>query len=371
MRLAVYAIMKNEGKHIERWLDTIVPELLPGDSVTLVDTGSTDDTVEIARSYHYGSKWIRGVGRHSTAEEIANAEWHAAELGRRTDLPKPAVDTHVVTITPWRFDTARNTALALTPASADMAWSLDLDEFPQPGWRQAIEEAYAEGFSRLRYEFVWSQQADGEPGVVFFADKLHARHGFHWKGIAHEWLVYDGEEKHRLAPDLKVVHKQDTGIDRLERDMLLMERAIAELPDDDRLQHYYARQLFFCGRMVEASEAFQRHLANPRATWRHERAESMLYLAQVGGNDAWRRQWLYRAVAECPERRETWVALAAYEAEHENYQLAMSFLQRARELPSEAYYLSKPEARDAHIDRLMLHYLEQDAKLQAQEVSSE
>lgn len=351
MRLAVYAIMKNEAKHVERWLDTIVPELLPGDSVTLVDTGSTDDTVEIARSYRYGSKWVRGVGRYSTAEEVANAEWHAAELGRRADLPKPAVDTHVVTISPWRFDAARNAALALTPADADAAWSLDLDEFPRPGWRQAIEDAWHENLDRLRYKFVWSHQPDGREGVVFYADKLHARSGFHWKGIAHEWLVADREEAHAFTEALVVDHHQDHSVDRRSRDLALMERAIAELPDDERLQHYYARELFFHGRMVEASEAFQKHLANPKATWRAERAESMLYLAKTGGNEAWAHQWYYRALAEAPERREVWLDVAEFEISRNNLALGLELLSKAMLVPREAIYLTRPDTTDEALQR--------------------
>lgn len=343
MKLAIVAIMKNEAKHIQAWLEGLVAELRQGDSITLLDTGSTDDTLLMA-PYVF-------EGLHDN------------------------VMLHQASIQPWRFDTARNTALSLADPNADMAWALDLDEFPQPGWRQHIEDAYEAGYTRLRYKFVWSQQEDGSDGVVFFADKLHKRHGFRWKGIAHEWLVTDEEERHKWVPHLTVVHKQDTSINRADRDMELMERAIAELPDDDRLQHYYARQLHFVGRNVEASLAFQKHLANPAATWRHERAESMLYLARLGGNEAWDHQWLYRAVAECPERREVWVELAKFEASQGRYDFAMHLLDRAQALPHEAYYLSRPEARDAHIDRLRLHYLEQsmkpDATLAATEVSSE
>lgn len=323
MKLAIVAIMKNEAKHLSRWLDGLLAELEPGDSITLLDTGSTDDTLTIA--YEYQDQFAEVVVRHAS-------------------------------ISPWRFDTARNTALSLADPNADMVWALDLDEFPQTGWRQHIEDAYEAGYTRLRYKFVWSQQEDGSDGVVFFADKLHKRHGFRWKGIAHEWLVTDEEERHKWVPHLTVVHKQDASINRADRDMELMERAIAELPDDDRLQHYYARQLHFVGRNVEASLAFQKHLANPKATWRHERAESMLYLARLGGNEAWDHQWLYRAVAECPERREVWVELAKFEAGRGDHGLALHCLQRALNLPAEVYYLSRPEARDEAIVALAERY---------------
>lgn len=311
MNLAIYAISLNEEHNASRWLDAIQPELREGDSLTIADTGSTDDTWSV--------------------------------FYRRGILP------YKLHIKPWRFDHARNAALALTPAKADAAWSLDLDEFPQPGWRDAIEEAWEDGITRLRYKFVWSFQEDGGEGVVFYADKLHARNGFHWKGLAHEWLVSEEPENHVWVDNLIVHHHQHHGINRLERDMLLMERAIAELPDDERLQHYYARQLYFCGRMIEASEAFQKHLNNPKATWRHERAESMLYLAKTGGNEAWEHQWYYRALAECPERRETWVEAAEFEARRGNNATAATLLEVALKIPMEKHYLSKPNMTDERI----------------------
>jgi hypothetical protein len=97
--------------------------------------------------------------------------------------------------------------------------------------------------------------------------------------------------------------------------------------------------------MVEASEAFQKHLANPNATWRHERSESMMYLARVGGNKAWERMWLMRAAAECPERRETWMRWAEFEAREQNKGFAFSLALEARDLPEDKFYLSDPKYR--------------------------
>jgi tetratricopeptide (TPR) repeat protein len=316
MKLAIVAIMKNEDLHIGPWLQGLLGELRPDDSIVLLDTGSTDDTIAVAQ-YEF-------EGLHDN------------------------VALHHASIKPWRFDTARNTALALADPSADMVWALDLDEFPQPGWRQAIEDAYRPEVEQFRYRFVWSFTEDGSEGYVFHADKIFSRHGFIWKGIAHEWPAWqaEGSPTQAFAPGLVVHHRQDHSIDRRGRDMALMERAIAELPDDERLQFYYARQLLISGRNVEASEALQRHLANPRATWRAERAESMMLLAQVGGNEAWNHQWLYRALAEAPERRETWLAAAEFEISRKNYQAAMSLLGQALRRPRDEIYLSRPTSTD-------------------------
>jgi hypothetical protein len=90
---------------------------------------------------------------------------------------------------------------------------------------------------------------------------------------------------------------------------------------------------------------FQRHLANPRSTWRHERSESMMYLARTGGNDAWTRMWFTRAVAECPERRETWMRLAEYELSRGHKKLAIALAEQAQAQPEDSFYLSDPKYR--------------------------
>lgn len=322
MKLVVYGILRDEIKNIEPWLDVIVNELRPDDSLFLLDTGSTDGTLEVLND-----RFNKNI----------HPNFHFATA---------AID-------PWRFDTARNTALALVDPTADLAWSLDLDEYPVPGWRQAIEDSgWEPSIDRLRYKFIWSFTEDGDPDVTFYSDKLHARHGFKWQGLAHEWLSREeGVEHQHWVPGLEMHHHQDTAIDRRNRDMELMTRAIKEFPDDPRLQHYYARQLFFVGRMVEAAAAFQRHLANPEATWRHERSESMLYLARTGGNDAWAHQWLYRALAECPERKETWFAAAQWEYDQGDHGAALAMLGKATGLPEERYYLSDGQI-DAKIENL-------------------
>ena len=42
MRIAVYAICKNESQFVDRWMDS----MSEADQVVVLDTGSTDDTVE-------------------------------------------------------------------------------------------------------------------------------------------------------------------------------------------------------------------------------------------------------------------------------------------------------------------------------------
>ena len=93
MKIAVYAICKNEEQFVKRFCESAKE----ADLILIADTGSTDNTVIEARACG------------ATVYEIA--------------------------ITPWRFDKARDAALALIPRDIDVCIALDLDEMLQPGWR--------------------------------------------------------------------------------------------------------------------------------------------------------------------------------------------------------------------------------------------
>ena len=96
MKIVVYAICKNESGFVDRWMDS----MQEADRVIVLDTGSTDDTVQKLRS--------RGARVYE--EQFS----------------------------PWRFDTARNRSLELVDDDADLCVCTDLDEFFYPGWHAAL-----------------------------------------------------------------------------------------------------------------------------------------------------------------------------------------------------------------------------------------
>ena len=83
MKIVVYAICKNEIKFVDRWMDS----MREADEIVVLDTGSTDGTPARLRA------------RGAQVSEAA--------------------------VTPWRFDTARNRSLALTPEDADICVCTD------------------------------------------------------------------------------------------------------------------------------------------------------------------------------------------------------------------------------------------------------
>ena len=150
MKVAVYTIALNEAKHIQRWYESAKE----ADYLLIADTGSTDGTVDLARSL--GIKVVE------------------------------------ISIKPWRFDDARNYALMSLPQDVDYCISMDADEILTPGWRAELQKAYdakTDKLPRPKHKLVTDFDANGNPTVDFFANRIHPRFGYRWRHPIHEVIV--------------------------------------------------------------------------------------------------------------------------------------------------------------------------------------
>lgn len=265
MRIAVYAISKNEERFVERFCKSAED----ADLIMIADTGSTDDTVGLAR-----------------------------DLGATVNR---------ICITPWRFDRAREAALALVPREYEVCISLDLDEVLEPGWREEIERVWVPGkTTRLNYLYDWGS------GVKFLTNKIHGRHGYWWGPPCHEMPELDPRVTEVMAYTERqlITHLPDNTKSRGQY-MELLEVGVKEDPHSPRSSFYYARELTFYGRHDEAIAELNRYLALPGSTWNHERAFAMRLIGQsMFGKGEDGTSWYRKAVIEAPEVRESWVELA-------------------------------------------------------------
>ena len=271
MRIAVYAICRDEALFAERFAKAAAD----ADYIVVADTGSKDGTQAILRAH--------------------------------------GVTVHEISISPWRFDDARNAALALVPGDADVCLSLDLDEVVNPGWRTAIESGWTGEANRGRYRYVFSHDDEGRDGVAFMNNRIHARHGFRWRHACHEGIYPDRTAEHYVVlNDLRVDHWPDKTKSR-DGYLPLLEHAYAEEPHEPRMAHYYARELVYRERWQEALDVFGRYMAMSDPAYVTERGKSLIYMAQclerLDRLDEARRQFRL-AVAEAPQMRETWVGLS-------------------------------------------------------------
>jgi len=268
MKIAVYTIALNEEQFVERWYDSAKE----ADYLLIADTGSTDGTVALAKS-----------------------------LG---------INVVTVSISPWRFDDARNAAMAALPLDIDYCVSLDMDEILTPNWRAPLEDAFSRGVTRPKYKHIWSWTKDGLPGLEFRYDHIHARKGYRWKHPVHECLYsYGIQEVDEFVLGIETHHHPDSNKSRAQY-LPLLEMSVKEDPYNDRNAFYYARELYFYGQNRKATDEFKRHLNLPTATWKPERAASMRYIAKMDDDWQVQEEWLKKAVREAPDRREAYVDLA-------------------------------------------------------------
>ena len=268
MKVAVYTIALNESAHVERWAESAVD----ADYRIVVDTGSTDNTVEC--------------------------------------LTKAGVTVHRIAIRPWRFDDARNAAMALIPDDVDVCCTMDMDRWLAPGWRAMLEAAWTPDMTALYCRTVYRASVDDpKPLRSWPAKNFHQRWGYRFRRPVHEALFYTGDnEVSANCNDLVMYEVQEQDKQTRRQYLPLMEVAHKEDPDDAQICFWLGRDLMWANQHDRAIEMLLRYLALPSSTWREERSEAMRYLSKLQPDS--RMSWLDKARMEAPHRREIWHDLA-------------------------------------------------------------
>jgi glycosyltransferase involved in cell wall biosynthesis len=167
MQTAIYTIAKNEAHNVAAFM-----KAADGAPVYVLDTGSTDDTVNLLKQ-------------------------HGANVEQQV-------------ITPWRFDTARNVALEMVPSNTDVCVSLDMDEVIEQGWQTKLKEQWHGNIGNYKYIAEWKDEAKTIPAVTAPRTRLHARQGFEWHRKIHEVIrPLPGVQLQDCDTDIWVRHYQD------------------------------------------------------------------------------------------------------------------------------------------------------------------
>lgn len=328
MKICVYAICKNESKFVDRFMDSCKD----ADGIYVLDTGSTDGTLDAFQTWADKHQWPCIIGDSKPRMD-----------GEFIDCGLVVVQKQ---ISPWRFDVARNAALDMVPKDTDICVCLDLDEVLCPGWREALEATWKPGTTRAHYRYVWNFNPDGSEGTVFLSEKIHARHGFKWVFPVHEILQYDGAEQHITVDGLCVEHHADPSKSRANY-LPLLELAVKENPDNDRMMHYLGREYMFHGDYLNAIYTLQHHLEMPSSTWDAERAASMRYLSRCWQEYSPEQAelWLHRAIEEAPQYREPYTDMAELMYNRKDWRGVVRYADKALKITHrELSYITEPKA---------------------------
>lgn len=268
MKISACLIVKNEKDHIR----DVLASLVGVDEIIVVDTGSQDNTVELAR-----------------------------EMGAQ-----------VFTDYTWNDDFAEARNHALAKCTGDWVLSIDGDEVLEEG-----------GVAKIR-EIV----ANARPDQLHFSVDMTAKHTgakhnlpriirndgqVRWVGIAHETLYpvqrnltdvvieYGSSTAHALDPDrmLRILAKVCSGPDATPRDL-----------------YYYAREYYYRQDYVNAMRLWEEYVAI--ATWMPEKNDALLYIARCAfytGNGDKAREVCAQVIVNNPDFKEALLFMA--ELHHE------------------------------------------------------
>lgn len=203
--IALCCIAKNEGNHVKRFLDTFSPLV---DKVYFVDTGSTDNTLEIAKQY-------------------------------------PNVETHFFE---WIDDFAAARNYAFSKATEDYIMWADLDDsisnqdaFTE--WRDKSMHMAEMWFANYRYAF----DKEGNATCTFGRERVVKNNGnFEWKYTIHEGILPKKAPKASSVASWTIDHL------RTEEDLIKDKRRNLNIFDklsemgglDARMKYYFGKELF-------------------------------------------------------------------------------------------------------------------------------
>jgi glycosyltransferase involved in cell wall biosynthesis len=200
-------IVKNEALTLPRLAASLEGQL---DHWTIVDTGSTDDTVAIAESLFAG---VPG--------EVIREEWRG-------------------------YGPSRNVALAAARRHSDWVLTLDADDT----MHGTIDCAVPPEFDGIEAEYHVDELRYWVPRLV------RSTTDWTWRGRAHEYLARtEGQFNLFRSSTFWVTHHGDGGNrgDKLERELALLLDDQRERPDDDRTAFYLARTYEDSGDMAQAA----------------------------------------------------------------------------------------------------------------------
>lgn len=234
--LSLAMIVRDESKVLGRCLGSVAGIF---DELIIVDTGSTDNTKEIAKAFGarvYDFAWIDD------------------------------------------FAAARNYSFSKI-TSEWTAW-LDADDVLKPEDRErylALKRRLG-GADAYLMAYDYAQDDTGASICTLFRHRiLRTSKKVQWKYPIHECLQVYGFREERT--DVVITHRrsgeaaaQDSG-----RNLRILAKAVKEMPDDQRMRFYYARELGSAGKHEECAREFERYLSKP-PDWTDNKVDAFLMM---------------------------------------------------------------------------------------------
>ena len=313
-RFSIVVLARNEAWALPRLLWSLEEFLDRGGEVLVVDTGSTDDTIAIAKR-----RGCRVELVHGQFDSVLD-DARAAEIERRfvrgTEGPLVAAGQRLFHFADARQHAAQLAAnrFVLQLDGSDEARPIDIDAFDR-----RIDSGDVDCFE---YDQLYGFEPTQLYGNVLYGPirlrigRFYDRTRYDWEGRVHELLTSgqaDVTAAKRIRCDptqLLVYHHKNKDKERNYLAGLALQ--VLERPEKSRWWHYLGRELFYIQCYESAIAVLEQH-ASMEGAWAPERSQSLCFMGEslesLGrvdeAKDAYRR-----AFALDPTRREPLLRLA-------------------------------------------------------------
>ena len=294
--ISLCMIVKNEEDHLARCLDSVA-ELV--EEIIVVDTGSTDRTVEIASNY---------------TSKVYSYEW-------KDD-----------------FSDARN--YSFSKASKDYCMWMDADD--------VLEEAEHDRFIKLKQslppetdivmmKYHTSFDEAGKPSFSYYRERWIRNSGqYRWIGAVHEVIPPNGSV---VYSDLAICHRK-MGAGDPDRNLTIYKKMIADGQIlEPRQQYYYGRELYYHKQYKEAASELEQFLLSEEG-WVENKIEACSICAKCYfelGQERAALMALLRSMSFDVPRAELCCEIGKYFLEQGNYQNAIYWYETALNTPKSEY----------------------------------
>lgn len=236
--LSLAMIVKNEQDTLERCLNSVKDAL---DEIIIVDTGSTDQTIEIAKKF---------------TDKVYNFEW---------------IDD---------FSAARN--FAFSKATKEYTMWLDADDIMDKENLQKLidlKSTLGKSTDSVVMKYITGMDRDGHITFSYYRERIvKTEKHFLWKDAVHEYLITNSNG---IQTEIAVIHKptpvQDKDKGRNLKIYEKMKQKGVEFSPRNTL--YYSRELMDNGLFEQAIEGFEAFLKDQKG-WVEDNITACLTLAR-------------------------------------------------------------------------------------------
>lgn len=356
-KFTIALIARNESKTLPRLVGSLKKFQDRGGEIILLDTGSTDNTAQIARDLGIN---VREVGEKFLLEIDADT---ANKINQKFCHEFGSVDGEgpVVAAGDKMFDFASARNYIAGFAENDMIAMPDCDEIYTKLDLDKIDEMISAGTDQFEYNFVFSHDDQGGELIKFRHSKFYNRRKLKWVGVIHEILQPVDDQtvaKMDFVEEnvIKLEHWQNPETNR-KGYLKGLAWDCYHNPQNDRNSHYFAREMFYYGMYRSAIKEFERHIAMDR--WPAERSESMCYvgraLLQIGDIEE-AVTWFTKAFHIEPRRREPLMHLAEHYYKMQQYDHALAFAAAATQVPDGAGFYANYQPYYENVPHEILYW---------------